>query len=78
MSPNQEKEEKRGTIDAAGPVKRSHTEKDTPIEKDDKEHPAVHIARMVCKLVLTIFKCYLVFLFLSLAVFLLFIINSRI
>jgi hypothetical protein len=77
MSPDQEKEEKRGTIDASGPVKRSNTEKDPYIEKDDKEHPAVHVAQMVCKLVLTLFTLYSVFLFLSLAVFL-FTIKSKI
>ncbi len=77
MPPDQEKEEKRETIDASDPVKRSNIEKDTPIERDDKEHPAVHVARIVCKLVLTLFKCYLIFLFLAVVSFLLFLIKFK-
>ncbi len=41
---------------------------------DDKEHPVVHVARMAYKLVVTLFKCYLMFLFVSLTAFLFFLI----
>jgi hypothetical protein len=44
---------------------------------DDKEHPVVHVARMVCKLLITLFKYYLIFLFLAVSSFLLFLIKFK-
>lgn len=66
---------------AVAPVHHSNTDKDRGQEPqkpgDHTEHPAVHVARMICKLILTLVKYYLIFLFFMSIVFIIIIIISH-
>jgi Flp pilus assembly protein TadB len=74
------REQKHNDIKRCGPCSRfdKTTEKDRGQEPqkpgDHTEHPAVHVARMICKLILTLVKYYLIFLFFMAIVFIIIII----